>query len=138
MKLALSLFLVISTPMVSAWWSSDVVHVCKTEAEAIRCASTCKKTESSLSFKVSVLNNAVIAVRSGPGGEKSGALKGCRVVDEENWICEDAYTNSIPGLGSTISKSTSSMTNGRYLGFERYLTNWAPELNNPGSYYCLK
>lgn len=85
------------------------LYDCKSEADANGCNSKCKYSGETLDIKVNVNNNVVLISAYSEGKlHASVSLESCKVVNEQNWICEP---ERLYDKGLSVRRVT-TMTNG--------------------------
>jgi hypothetical protein len=75
---------------------------CPDEHSASKC-SGCKKSGSTISFKVNIENQVVIETINNGYSKGVFELERCSVADKKNWICKTTLTN-----GDLLTKNTMS------------------------------
>jgi hypothetical protein len=94
--------LLLITLLISSNAYSLEVFICPDEHSASNC-SRCKKSGSTISFKVNIENQVVIETVNTGYSKGVFELERCSVVDKKNWICKSTLTN-----GNLLAKNSMS------------------------------
>ena len=84
-------FLIISKPA----FAEMTMYLCQNESSAMSCSS-CNENGFKVSFKVNEANQVVIQKLIDGNGTRVSSFEGCKVVDKNNWVCEDKWSNGNP------------------------------------------
>jgi len=133
--------LILNATLALAWNplnSKLQMYECKNLHAAMKCDSSCKRLDDAkVEFKVNVDKSFVTLIRYEDGNQAgSRPLEGCKVIDTNNWSCEEDST-----IASTYRGGTYAMTNGQY--YQWTVLRTAPKLKtDKGLYsegsYCAK
>lgn len=94
MKVLIALILLQLAATCFAAEGSLKVYECKTEADAIACNNKCKLSGETFDVKVNVNNNVVLISGYAEGKlHATYSLDGCKVANEQNWVCEPESNN---------------------------------------------